>query len=114
MTPNTKPACRPKCRLAALDSSVPALAALLVLTLATPALRAQTAISSLTTTFTSGTASSVTLAGETVTSDNDTLGVDSFTAANGATYEATGTANSVIFRTNTSAGPNTITQWYMG
>ena len=84
------------------------------LILSSATVRAQVAISSIYTTYTAGTASQVTLDGSTVTSDNSTLGVNSIVAANGTTYQAGTIANSVVFRTNTSDGPNNITQWYMG
>jgi hypothetical protein len=92
-----------------------AAAALLVLIPAGSPLRAQIAISSISTTFTSGTASQLTVDGGTVTTDNDTLAVNTLTDAQGHTYAVTSSSGAVTLRTDSSDGsPTSVSQWYMG
>jgi hypothetical protein len=81
----------------------------------TPLLCGQAAISSITTSFTAGTPSQVSLEGSQVTTDNDTLALKTLTDASGDTYTALSTSGSVALRTDlTNSDSQGFSAWYMG
>lgn len=92
------------------------LAALAILAAAGPGARAQTAISSITTSLTVNRSSSTTLNSGSVTFANADLAINTMTDANGTVYTVTGSASAAFLRTDsTSSGElNQSSAWYLG